>query len=200
MLLQAQPEVEIRVLVVLASGDYKPYYIPLMNTIFSAERLGVCIDCINVFADGSKFMQQACHQTGGTYQHLDGEPKRDRAGILQQMLCHFLPSRALRKTLTDSASVQDVDLRASCFHDGSECEMGIVCSVCLSIFSQSYFRTKKGKSKSCDICKTFFKVRRKVPPGVSGGKGGKGKGVKRSRDAGDASASSGNGAQSKKLR
>ena len=206
VLLQSDPELEVRVLVVLASADYKPYYIPLMNTIFSAEHLGVCIDCVNVSTHGSKFMQQACHQTGGTYQHLDGEPKRDRAGILQHMMCHFLPSRSLRSTLMGSASVQDVDLRASCFQDGSECDMGIVCSICLSIFRLGYFQSKKGKVKSCDVCKSFFKLRPRARPGKrrAKGQGKSGGGVsrtKRARDVGTtASTTSSAAGASKKMR
>jgi transcription initiation factor TFIIH subunit 3 len=193
VLLQDHPDLEVRILVVLASADYKAYYIPLMNTIFSAEHLKVCIDCINVSAHGSKFMQQACHQTGGTYQHLDGEPKRDRAGILQHMLYHFLPSRALRKTLMDSASVQDVDLRASCFHDGSECEVGIVCTICLSIFSVSNYSSNRKYFETCPTCGTLFFRRgnRKL---------GKKKKKKRKSEGAGASGSSSGGAQSKKLR
>ena len=190
VLLQRNPELDVRVLVLLASGDYRPYYIPLMNTIFSAEHLNVGIDCINVGIEGSKFMQQACHQTGGTYQHLDGEPKRDRAGLLQHMLCHFLPSRDLRNILINSASVQDVDLRASCFGDGSECEIGVVCSICLSIFKLRNFMKKKGRVKTCDVCNSIFKPKRQVRKAeAAGGQGMK----KRDRDANSNSSNSGGG-------
>ena len=155
-LLQKNPNLEVRVLVVLASGDYKPYYIPLMNTIFAAESLRVCIDCINVHAVSSKLMQQACNQTKGTYQHLNGEQMRDRAGILEEMLFHFLPSRSLRETLRASVSVEDVDLRASCFNNGVECEKGSVCSVCLSIFRWEY------RTAVCDTCKTEFSANKRA--------------------------------------
>ena len=123
----------------------------------------------------------------------NGEPKRDRAGILQHMLYHFLPSRALRKTLMDSASVQDVDLRASCFHDGSECEVGIVCTICLSIFSVSNYSSNRKYFETCPTCGTLFFRRgnRKL---------GKKKKKKRKSEGAGASGSSSGGAQSKKLR
>ena len=75
-------EKNIRILVILASMDYSSYYVPLMNTIFSAEHLNVRMDCLNICQARSKFMEQAVNQTNGVYQHLDGERGRERDGTV----------------------------------------------------------------------------------------------------------------------
>ena len=106
----------------------------------------------------------------------------------------------------DSASVHDVDLRASCFQDGSECDMGIVCSICLAIFRVGYFQSKKEKVKSCDVCKSFFKLRRRARQGNKLGKrqgessvgGGR---KKRARDMGTSASTASSAAEhAKKLK
>ena len=162
LLRQRSASLDVRVLVILASQDYSSYYVPLMNTIFSAEALSVRMDCLNVCGERSKFMEQAVHQTDGVYQHLDGERGRDRDGILQHLLTHFLvPANSVEKTglqqvLGRSTSVSDIDLRATCMWGGEPISKGIVCSVCLSIFSLSAF---KGMRKmGCDTCKTRWKI------------------------------------------
>jgi hypothetical protein len=80
VLLSEGSNINVRILVILASMDYSSYYVPLMNTIFSAEHLNVRIDCLNVCQSRSKFMEQAVNQTNGVYQHLDGERGHERAG------------------------------------------------------------------------------------------------------------------------
>lgn len=154
---------DIRVLVIMASQDYSSYYVPLMNTIFSAESLNVRMDCLNVCGERSKFMEQAVHQTKGIYQHLDGERGKERDGILQHLLTHFLvPSDKLNKAslqhvLGRSTSVSDVDLRATCLESGVSISTGVVCSVCLSIFSQPAFR-EMNKNGRCATCSTPWKI------------------------------------------
>ena len=179
VLLQSDPELEVRVLVVLASADYKPYYIPLMNTICSAEHLGVCIDCVNVSTHGSKFMQQACHQTGGTYQHLDGEPKRDRA-LLQHMMCTFASACAVN---THGFGVRTrCRRRASCFQDGSEVIWALSAPSAYLSSASVTFKARRGKQS--DVCKSFFKLRPRARPGKrrAKGQGKSGGGVSRTKE------------------
>jgi hypothetical protein len=162
LLRQRSSSLDIRVLVVLASQDYSSYYVPLMNTIFSAEALSVRMDCLNVCGGRSKFMEQAVHQTDGVYQHLDGERGRDRDGILQHLLTHFLvPANSVERTglqqvLGRSTSASDIDLRATCMWEGDAISNGIVCSVCLSIFSQPAFREMR--KKGCATCGPRWKI------------------------------------------
>ena len=163
LLRRRSADLDLRVLVVMASQDYSSYYVPLMNTIFCAEHLGVRMDCLNVCGERSKFMEQAVYQTNGVYQHLDGDRGKERGGILQHLLTHFLiPSDraskpSMQHVLGRSTSVSDVDLRATCLESGESISTGVVCSVCLSIFSQPMFREMNKKGK-CATCGTPWKI------------------------------------------
>ncbi|KAI0780052.1 transcription factor Tfb4 [Fomes fomentarius] len=122
--------VDPRILVLSVSPDQSSTYIPIMNSIFSAQKLKVTIDVCKIFGADNVFLQQAAHLTGGAYVHVE---RRD--ALLQYMMMSFLPPPALRQYM--SVPTQDrVDFRAACFCHKKIVEVGFVCSVCLSIFCQ----------------------------------------------------------------
>ncbi|KAF8894042.1 TFIIH subunit Tfb4/p34 [Infundibulicybe gibba] len=119
-----------RVLVLSVSPDLSTSYIPIMNSIFSAQKLKVTIDVCQIYGLDSVFLQQAAHLTGGSYIYLE---RRD--ALLQYLIMSFLPPPSIRKTL--SVPTQDkIDFRAACFCHKNIIDVGFVCSVCLSIFCQ----------------------------------------------------------------
>ncbi|KAI0728135.1 TFIIH subunit Tfb4/p34 [Fomitopsis betulina] len=119
-----------RILILSVSPDQSSSYIPIMNSIFSAQKLRVTIDVCKVYGSGSVFLQQAAHLTGGSYLHLE---RAD--ALLQYLTMSFLPPPGIRQLL--SVPTQDkVDFRAACFCHKRIVDVGFVCSVCLSIFCQ----------------------------------------------------------------
>jgi len=123
---------EPRMLVVQASPDTASQYIPIMNSIFAAQRMEAYIDAC-VFGDqDSTFLQQACHISEGVYWRV---PRRDTS-LLQYFLTVFLPGKATRSIL-QLPQPEKIELQAMCFDTKSVVELAHVCSVCLSIFSQA---------------------------------------------------------------
>ncbi|KAJ2916756.1 hypothetical protein MD484_g3611, partial [Candolleomyces efflorescens] len=117
-----------RILILSVSPDLSTSYIPIMNAIFSAQKLKVTIDACQIYGPETVFLQQAAHLTGGSYLH----PER-RDALLQYLLMTFLPTPSIRKILV--VPTQDrVDFRAACFCHKNIVDIGFVCSVCLSIF------------------------------------------------------------------
>ncbi|KAG6920301.1 hypothetical protein DXG01_005070 [Tephrocybe rancida] len=109
-----------RILVLSVSPDLSTSYIPIMNAIFSAQKLA------SIFPLYSVFLQQAAHLTGGSYIFLE---RRD--ALLQYLIMSFLSPPSIRKTL--SVPTQDkIDFRAACFCHKNIVDIGFVCSVCLS--------------------------------------------------------------------
>ncbi|KAF5380496.1 hypothetical protein D9615_004577 [Tricholomella constricta] len=98
-----------RILVLSVSPDLSTSYIPIMNAIFSAQKLKVTIDICQVYGPDSVFLQQAAHLTGGSYIFLE---RRD--ALLQYLIMSFLSPPSIRKVL--SVPTQDrIDFRAACF-------------------------------------------------------------------------------------
>ncbi|KAF5393408.1 hypothetical protein D9757_000751 [Collybiopsis confluens] len=98
-----------RILILSVSPDQTASYIPVMNSIFSAQKLKVTIDACQLFGPETVFLQQAAHLTGGSYIYLE---RRD--ALLQYLTMAFLPSPAVRETI--SVPTQDkIDFRAACF-------------------------------------------------------------------------------------
>ncbi|KAI0775718.1 transcription factor Tfb4 [Trametes elegans] len=127
-----EPSVSVdpRILVLSVSPDQSSTYIPIMNSIFSAQKLKVTIDVCKIFGAENVFLQQAAHLTGGAYIRVE---KLD--ALLQYMMMSFLPTPAIRQLI--AVPTQDrVDFRAACFCHKRIVEIGFVCSVCLSIFCQ----------------------------------------------------------------
>ena len=93
-----------RILVVSVSPDQSSIYIPVMNSIFSAQKLvshshiydwrgphiiaaqKVTIDVCKLYGAESVFLQQAAHLTGGSYIDID----RPDAILQYLMVCHLL--------------------------------------------------------------------------------------------------------------
>ncbi|KAI0823641.1 transcription factor Tfb4 [Trametes gibbosa] len=137
--------VDPRILVLSVSPDQSSTYIPIMNAIFSAQKLKVTIDICKLFGAENVFLQQAAHLTGGAYVQVE---KTD--ALLQYMMMSFLPPPAIRQLI--SVPTQDrVDFRAACFCHKRIVEIGFVCSVCLSIFCQPV--------PVCSTCRTKFPIK-----------------------------------------
>lgn len=141
-----------RILVISVSGDLALQYIPIMNSIFACQRLGVPIDILtlNKWSE-AEFLQQAADATGGVYMDLGGGNKSDGeaalqngadgaanmqgskvAGLLQTLMMAYLPDQSARKWLVQAGESEGVDFRAACFCHGSIVDLGWVCSICLS--------------------------------------------------------------------
>lgn len=139
---RAQGRAQPRLLCLAASSDTTLQYIPTMNAIFAAQKLGVVIDACMVGSRDSAFLQQAAHLTGGLYLR----PPRP-AALLQYLLTLFLADVSTRKLL-QLPPEQGVNFSASCFCHKKSIDLGFVCSVCLSIFCQEVER--------CMTCGTVF--------------------------------------------
>jgi transcription initiation factor TFIIH subunit 3 len=116
-----------RILIVSVSGDLANQYIPVMNSIFAAQRKKIPIDILKLAGD-TVLLQQASDATGGVYM----KPDRPE-GLLQYLMMAFLPDATARASLV-IPSAGGVDFRAACFCHRKVVDIGFVCSVCLSIF------------------------------------------------------------------
>jgi transcription initiation factor TFIIH subunit 3 len=114
-----------RILIVSVSGDLANQYIPVMNSIFAAQRKKIPIDILKLAGD-TVLLQQASDTTGGVYM----KPDRPE-GLLQYLMMAFLPDVTARKSLV-APSAGGVDFRAACFCHRKVVDIGFVCSVCLS--------------------------------------------------------------------
>ncbi|CBX92465.1 hypothetical protein IAQ61_006141 [Plenodomus lingam] len=116
-----------RILIVSVSGDLANQYIPVMNSIFAAQRKRIPIDILKLAGD-TVLLQQASDATGGVYM----KPERPE-GLLQYLMMAFLPDVTARASLV-VPNAGGVDFRAACFCHRRVVDIGFVCSVCLSIF------------------------------------------------------------------
>ncbi|KAG0633900.1 TFIIH subunit Tfb4/p34 [Tuber brumale] len=116
-----------RILVVSVSGDLAEQYVPVMNSIFAAQRKKIPIDICKV-AGETVFLQQASDTTRGIYMQLE-HPE----SILQYLMMCFIPDTATRRHLVPPTQV-NVDFRTACFCHKNVVDIGFVCSICLSIF------------------------------------------------------------------
>ncbi|KAF3000163.1 RNA polymerase II transcription factor B subunit 4 [Curvularia kusanoi] len=116
-----------RILIVSVSGDLANQYIPVMNSIFAAQRKKIPIDILKLAGD-TVLLQQASDATGGVYM----KPDRPE-GLLQYLMMAYLPDVTARASLV-VPSAGGVDFRAACFCHRNVVDIGYVCSVCLSIF------------------------------------------------------------------
>jgi transcription initiation factor TFIIH subunit 3 len=125
-----------RILILSASPDNSAQYIPTMNAIFAAQRLGIPIDVLTL-ASASTFLQQAADATGGI--HLARTTPTSHAGLLQTLMLGFLPDPTARQNLilpAQTSGAGGVDFRAACFCHRRIVDLGYVCSICLSIFCE----------------------------------------------------------------
>jgi len=134
-----------RILIVSVSPDQPSAYIPIMNSIFSAQKLKITIDVCKIYGTESVFLQQAAHLTGGSYILLERSD-----ALLQYLTMSFLPPPSIRQLV--SVPTQDkIDFRAACFCHKNIVDIGFVCSVCLSIFCQPV--------PVCSTCRTKFPIK-----------------------------------------
>lgn len=141
----ARVNLDARILILSASPDISASYIPIMNSIFAAQRLKVKIDVCKVFGEDTVFLQQAAHLTGGLYVAL----QRQDSLLQYLMMCFSAPS-SVREAL--NIPTQDsVDLRAACFCHKNIVDIGYVCSVCLSIFCSPV--------PVCSTCRSKFPMK-----------------------------------------
>jgi transcription initiation factor TFIIH subunit 3 len=122
--------------------DVSSQYIPVMNCIFSAQKLGVPVDACVLAGGDSTFLSQAAHLTNGVYLR----PLR-QDGLSHYLVSTFLADAYSRRFIT-LPKLKTVDFRASCFCHKKIIDMGYVCSVCLSIFCKY--------SLACSTCGTKF--------------------------------------------
>ncbi|KAJ3036013.1 RNA polymerase II transcription factor B subunit 4 [Rhizophlyctis rosea] len=143
--------VQSRVLILSISPDAPSQYIPLMNCIFSAQRMQVRLDVCHFpyiarktqqKESGSIFLKQASHITGGIYLE---PPEPDN--LIQYLLYAFLPEPKMRTMLSLPYSEQ-IDYRSACFCHKRVVDVGFVCSVCLSVFCSV--------TPECPTCKSKF--------------------------------------------
>jgi transcription initiation factor TFIIH subunit 3 len=121
-----------RILILSVSGDLASQYIPVMNSIFAAQRKNIPIDILKLAGD-TVLLQQASDATGGVYI----KPERPE-GILQYLMMGFLADGTARRSLVMPGK-GGVDFRAACFCHRKVVDVGFVCSVCLSSKSPSFF-------------------------------------------------------------
>jgi transcription initiation factor TFIIH subunit 3 len=131
-----------RILCLSGGADTPGQYVPVMNTIFSAQSCGVPVDACLLGGCESAYLQQATCLTGGVYLR----PPRS-AALLQYLLTVFAVDAGSRALLRLPQS-HGVDFRASCFCHKQPVEIGLVCSVCLSIYCQP--------CAQCSTCGTVF--------------------------------------------
>jgi len=117
-----------RILALSGGSDTAGQYVPMMNAIFAAQSAGVPLDACLLGAGESAYLQQAASLTGGLYLR----PPRP-AALLQYLLSVFAVDPAARAQLRLPQS-RGVDFRASCFCHKRPVDVGLVCSVCLSIY------------------------------------------------------------------
>ncbi|KAF9231942.1 transcription factor Tfb4, partial [Melanogaster broomeanus] len=134
-----------RILILSVSPDLSSSYIPIMNSIFSAQKLKVTIDVCKIYGPDTVFLQQAAHLTNGSYIYLE---RRD--ALLQYLIMSFLSPPSIRKVIAVPKQDQ-IDFRAACFCHKNIVDIGFVCSVCLSIFCQPV--------PVCSTCRTKFPIK-----------------------------------------
>ncbi|KAG6378214.1 transcription factor Tfb4 [Boletus reticuloceps] len=146
---------EPHILILSVSPDLSSSYIPVMNSIFSAQKLKVTIDVCKIYGPDTVFLQQAAHLTNGSYIYLE---RRD--ALLQYLIMSFLSPPSIRKVL--AAPTQDkIDFRAACFCHKNIVDIGfVVPSVC-----QNQVPVENASTSECGSTNTSFgKLSKLTPP------------------------------------
>lgn len=132
-----------RILVIKGSEDHQSQYMNFMMVIFTAQKQNTIIDAC-ILDQESSLLQQACDITNGIYLKIP-----QLSGLLQYLLCVFLPDAKIRKKMTLPTNVK-IDYRAACFCHRNLVDIGYVCSVCLSIYCSF--------TPICTTCHATFKI------------------------------------------
>ncbi|KAJ2502054.1 hypothetical protein GGH96_001455 [Coemansia sp. RSA 1972] len=114
-----------RILVLSAGQDSPHSYIPLMNSIFAAQKMSVLIDICKVYGPDSVFLQQAAEITGGNYLKVD---TNSEASLLQTLMFTCLPDQYTRGILNAPGN-ELIDFRATCFCHKRVIDIGYVVSM-----------------------------------------------------------------------
>lgn len=151
---------QARILVVSRSRDVPEQYVPVMNSIFAAQRMGVPIDtCLLLREGNSTYFQQAAYLTKGVYLRPPEYDPGDHGSLLQTLMTVFLPD-SLSRDFLSMPGQDEVDFRASCFATRRIVQDGYTCSVCLSTFDLSVGK----KAYSCPTCQARFTAGAPRPP------------------------------------
>ncbi|CUM64296.1 uncharacterized protein PRCAT00001894001 [Priceomyces carsonii] len=118
-----------RLLIVTTRDDDNLRYIPIMNSIFAAQKMRLSIDVANLGSKSSSYLQQAADATNGVYLHIS-----DPQGLIQILSTAFFIEPSIRPLIILPTN-SNVNYRASCFITGKSVDLGYVCSVCLCIMS-----------------------------------------------------------------
>jgi len=155
--LQCIPGLLGKIFVLQLTKDNHMHYNAMMNSIFSAQKLGILVDAIMLGKHDSSFLQQACHLTDGLYlRPSDYSIEREREGekeLLQLLLTFILPDSSVRKLLR-LPKQSSVDFRASCFCHGQATEFVHMCSVCLALTCTAPLSLSLSSGEKCDTCGT----------------------------------------------
>ncbi|CAG8590455.1 9180_t:CDS:2, partial [Acaulospora colombiana] len=100
----AQPNaITPRILIISVSPDLSASYIPIMNSIFCAQKLKVVLDVCKIYGPDTVFLQQAAHLTGGSYINV-----RQRDALLQYLMVgslRLMPGQLLITHIIDKFSL-----------------------------------------------------------------------------------------------
>lgn len=141
--LKINPKLQPRILTTQIGKDDSKSYNSVMNSIFSAQKIGVPVDALILSKEDSPFLQQACLITNGIYLH-----PADQRDILQLLLTHCLASLCTRYTL-ECPIQKIVDFKASCFCHQKSVEFAFMCTVCLALTCE--------ETEVCSTCNTKVK-------------------------------------------
>jgi len=86
-----------RILIVSTAGDSKGQYIPIMNSIFAAQKAKIPIDVVRIGENegqGNTFLQQASYTTNGVYTPLSANSLAELPQYLLQLYAADLGTRA----------------------------------------------------------------------------------------------------------
>jgi len=132
---------ECRILAIQTSPDVSAQYMSVMNCVFAAQKLNVCIDgCVLCIDEDSSFLQQACQLTRGIY----CKPTIAQ-GYSHYFLSCFASDINSRRYIAIPLQ-KEVNYKVSCFCHHVAVNQGFVCSICLSVFCNA--------AEKCLVCGT----------------------------------------------
>ncbi|KAI5956797.1 TFB4 [Candida jiufengensis] len=142
---QSTVSMKSRILIISSNdNDDLLNYIPLMNCIFTAQKLKVSLDILKLGNRDSSYLQQASDATNGIYLKI-----QDPNGIIQVLSTAFFVEPNLRPYIILPTNSQ-VNYKASCFLTKKPVDLGYVCSICLCIMSYI------PKENKCPACSSEF--------------------------------------------
>lgn len=140
--------IKTRILIVNVTQDTHLKYIPIMNSIFAAQKLHIPIDVAQLSTtQDSTFLQQASDATNGVYLKIE----TTKTALIQYLTTVFFLDPSIRPIVI-APSNGDIDFRASCYLTGKIVDMGFVCSVCLCILSLI------PNDRKCPACESEFEA------------------------------------------